>query len=247
MEFFLGSQHWLDALTPPLEHHIGRLAETIKQIIGDSSQRPCAGVIDEDEAVFHRPPPIPERPQPTPPPRSQPGPQPRAEGRAEPAAQPRPEPRAQPRPEPRQPPPLPPIGVRVAPTGRRFSSKALFIAVPLVLVIAAVAYNAATSGDSHAQTSAAADTAAAPGPKVSLDKAREDLAVASVHLDRGEYAAAVAGADSVAGELKNSSGSEADVAALRQRVDSVRTAARTACAAERQVAQRRGVTGPECP
>jgi formylglycine-generating enzyme required for sulfatase activity len=30
MEYFLGSIHWLDALTPPLEKHLQRLAETVK-------------------------------------------------------------------------------------------------------------------------------------------------------------------------------------------------------------------------
>ncbi len=33
MEFFLGTTHWLDALSPPLENHIKRLAETIKGIL----------------------------------------------------------------------------------------------------------------------------------------------------------------------------------------------------------------------
>src|ERR1700731_4519929 len=32
MEYFLGAIHWLDALTPPLENHLQRLAETVKAI-----------------------------------------------------------------------------------------------------------------------------------------------------------------------------------------------------------------------
>ena len=33
MEYFLGSIHWLDALTPPLEKHLERLAETVKSCL----------------------------------------------------------------------------------------------------------------------------------------------------------------------------------------------------------------------
>ena len=33
MEYFLGAIHWLDALTPPLEHHLQRLAETVKALL----------------------------------------------------------------------------------------------------------------------------------------------------------------------------------------------------------------------
>jgi hypothetical protein len=33
MEYFLGSIHWLDALTPPIEQHLQRLAETVKAIL----------------------------------------------------------------------------------------------------------------------------------------------------------------------------------------------------------------------
>src|SRR5215217_6279109 len=32
MAYFLGSIHWLDALTPPLEIHLKQLAETVKAI-----------------------------------------------------------------------------------------------------------------------------------------------------------------------------------------------------------------------
>jgi TIR domain len=33
MEYFLGSIHWLDALTPPLEKHLQRLSETVKSCL----------------------------------------------------------------------------------------------------------------------------------------------------------------------------------------------------------------------
>ncbi|MGD0023456.1 MAG: toll/interleukin-1 receptor domain-containing protein [Xanthobacteraceae bacterium] len=33
MEYFLGAIHWLDALTPPIEKHLQRLAETVKAIL----------------------------------------------------------------------------------------------------------------------------------------------------------------------------------------------------------------------
>ncbi len=33
LEFFISTPHWLDALSPPVEQHLGRLAETIKLLI----------------------------------------------------------------------------------------------------------------------------------------------------------------------------------------------------------------------
>jgi hypothetical protein len=33
MEYFIGALHWLDALSPPLEKHLQRLAETVKAIL----------------------------------------------------------------------------------------------------------------------------------------------------------------------------------------------------------------------
>jgi TIR domain len=33
MEYFLGAIHWLDALTPPLENHLERLAEAVKAVL----------------------------------------------------------------------------------------------------------------------------------------------------------------------------------------------------------------------
>lgn len=33
LEYFISTPHWLDALTPPLEQHLGRLADTVKLLI----------------------------------------------------------------------------------------------------------------------------------------------------------------------------------------------------------------------
>ncbi len=33
LEFFIGTLHWLDALTPPLENHLRRLVETVKTLL----------------------------------------------------------------------------------------------------------------------------------------------------------------------------------------------------------------------
>jgi tetratricopeptide (TPR) repeat protein len=41
LEFFVSTPHWLDAVTPPLEQHLKRLAEVVRsilQIIGDNSE-----------------------------------------------------------------------------------------------------------------------------------------------------------------------------------------------------------------
>jgi hypothetical protein len=44
MAYFVGSVHWLDALTPPLEQHLRVLAEAVKGILNlDSSTEPVAG------------------------------------------------------------------------------------------------------------------------------------------------------------------------------------------------------------
>ncbi len=48
MEYYLGRTHWLDALTPPLEEHILKLADTIKLHKG----RIQADVIRESRTVF---------------------------------------------------------------------------------------------------------------------------------------------------------------------------------------------------
>jgi hypothetical protein len=38
LEYFLSSSHWLDALTPPLDPHIDKLATTIQSLLGDRSE-----------------------------------------------------------------------------------------------------------------------------------------------------------------------------------------------------------------
>src|SRR5262245_5476752 len=48
LEYFLGTPHWLDALTPPLDRHLDYLADTVRALL-------------EGEAV----PPSPPRPAPT--------------------------------------------------------------------------------------------------------------------------------------------------------------------------------------
>src|SRR4030065_337078 len=47
LEYFISTQHWLDALTPPLEDHMAHLAETITVLLEKKSARakplPAAG------------------------------------------------------------------------------------------------------------------------------------------------------------------------------------------------------------
>jgi TIR domain len=38
LEFYIMSQHWLDALTPPLETHIARLADTVKRLVPENER-----------------------------------------------------------------------------------------------------------------------------------------------------------------------------------------------------------------
>ncbi len=40
LEYFIGTVHWLDALTPPLEAHLRRLTETVKTASPGSTPRP---------------------------------------------------------------------------------------------------------------------------------------------------------------------------------------------------------------
>lgn len=37
MAYFLGTQHWLDALTPPMEQHIARLSRTVRMLLDQGS------------------------------------------------------------------------------------------------------------------------------------------------------------------------------------------------------------------
>src|SRR5262245_47756102 len=34
LEYFISAPHWLDALTPPLEQHLRRLADTVERLLG---------------------------------------------------------------------------------------------------------------------------------------------------------------------------------------------------------------------
>jgi hypothetical protein len=40
MEYYISSRHWLDALTPPLEHHLDQLADTVKLLLSRISVVP---------------------------------------------------------------------------------------------------------------------------------------------------------------------------------------------------------------
>ena len=54
LEFFISMPHWLDALTPPLQEHLDRLAEATRLILGVAARpRPVEGA---------NPPPLPRRP-----------------------------------------------------------------------------------------------------------------------------------------------------------------------------------------
>lgn len=35
LEYFISNQHWLDALTPPLNRHLGQLADVVERLLGD--------------------------------------------------------------------------------------------------------------------------------------------------------------------------------------------------------------------
>ena len=41
MAYFMGPVHWLDALTPPLEQHLHRLAESLKSLLGVEDAKPA--------------------------------------------------------------------------------------------------------------------------------------------------------------------------------------------------------------
>jgi hypothetical protein len=43
MEYYLAGQHWLDALTPPLEEHLNRLADAVLPLLGAEGERASEG------------------------------------------------------------------------------------------------------------------------------------------------------------------------------------------------------------
>ena len=45
LEFFLSSEHWLDAITPPVEAHIDRLASTVKEYLVEQGWKVTEGAV----------------------------------------------------------------------------------------------------------------------------------------------------------------------------------------------------------
>jgi TIR domain len=43
MRYYMGSVHWLDALTPPLDQHLERLVESVAALVGGSTTQPTTG------------------------------------------------------------------------------------------------------------------------------------------------------------------------------------------------------------
>lgn len=52
MAYFLGVDHWLDAMTPPLDHHLDRLSRIVKVLLAN-------GAVPREQ--LDRPPPLPQR------------------------------------------------------------------------------------------------------------------------------------------------------------------------------------------
>ena len=42
LEYFISETHWLDAFTPPLEHHLERLADAVKRLLASKFVQPLA-------------------------------------------------------------------------------------------------------------------------------------------------------------------------------------------------------------
>lgn len=63
LEYFISTQHWLDALTPPLEDHLAHLAETITVLLAKKvgKEKPVH-VGEEEPAPAPAPPPPPSQP-----------------------------------------------------------------------------------------------------------------------------------------------------------------------------------------
>ena len=53
MEYYISSRHWLDALTPPLEHHLVRLCDTVKSLLAATPASPASD--SHEQAVKHVP------------------------------------------------------------------------------------------------------------------------------------------------------------------------------------------------
>ena len=92
----------------------------------------------------------------------------------------------------------------------------------------------------------------APGtfvPSDTLASVREDIAVAHVHLDRGEYRDAAALVDSVLARLSDLSGrfgASGGLDTLRRAATDLGLSVQQACAGEVQLAKQRGHSAPPC-
>lgn len=51
MEYFISSPHWLDALTPPLERHLERLAETVQLLLSRTDDSKAGAPVDSNPSV----------------------------------------------------------------------------------------------------------------------------------------------------------------------------------------------------
>ena len=51
MEYFISSQHWLDALTPPLEKHLNELALKVRRLLNDDGMSASATSPSESESI----------------------------------------------------------------------------------------------------------------------------------------------------------------------------------------------------
>jgi hypothetical protein len=56
MAYFMGPVHWLDALTPPLEQHLHRLAESLKSLLGIEDAKPANAALEAGTAAAAAPP-----------------------------------------------------------------------------------------------------------------------------------------------------------------------------------------------
>lgn len=65
LEYYIGNTHWFDASQPPLESHLAKLAQTVRQLIAKRQEAERAGDVKEKEgpAAF-----VTTRPTPPPPP-----------------------------------------------------------------------------------------------------------------------------------------------------------------------------------
>jgi len=67
LDYFIGSVHWLDALTPPLERHLEQLLQTVRSLLSDPAPRPsgATGILQARSATGAPPPATIAPPRPT--------------------------------------------------------------------------------------------------------------------------------------------------------------------------------------